>query len=77
MSNPLQRCTFTCIVRVWGEHLFHQPPAWRGIIKTYDRNEEIPFSNLEEMNQIIQRIARVELGLDNPDTNMASQSKWS
>ena len=64
MNNPLQRCTITYIVRVWGEYLNQQPPVWRGVVEMPDRTEEIPFTSLEEMKMLIEKHIILQIGLE-------------
>jgi len=69
MSNPLQRCTITFIVRVWGEYLNCQPPSWRGVLELCDRGEEIVFSNLEDLLAIIQENTKDHLIMEYKNEN--------
>ena len=69
MSNPLQRCTITFIVRVWGEHLNYQPPSWRGVFELCDQGEEIVFSSLEDLLFLIQQKTKDQLIMEEKSEN--------
>lgn len=69
MSNPLQRCTITFIVRVWGEYLNCQPPTWRGVLELCDRGDEIVFSSLENLLALIQQKTKDQLIMEEKSEN--------
>ena len=60
----MQRCTIAFVVRVWAEYLGQQPPSWRGVLELVDQGEEIPFTTLEEMMALIQKITMIHYQLE-------------
>jgi len=55
VSNPAQRRTVVFIVRVWAEYLRAQPPGWRGVLEAVESGRKTPFTNLEEIAEIIRQ----------------------
>jgi hypothetical protein len=43
------------IVRVWAEYLHAQPPGWRGVLEGVENGQKTPFTDLDEITEIIQQ----------------------
>mgnify|MGYP001812623328 CR=1 FL=1 len=55
MSLPVQRRTVVFIVRVWAEYLHAQPSCWRGVLEGVESGQKTPFTDLDEIPEIIQQ----------------------
>lgn len=55
MSVPAKRCTVVFIVRVWAEYLSAQPPTWRGVLEGVENGQKTPFTDLDEIAEIIRQ----------------------
>ena len=55
MSLPVQRRTVVFIVRVWAEYLHAQPSSWRGVLEGVESGQKTPFTDLDEITEIIQQ----------------------
>jgi len=55
MPNPLKRETLIFIVRVWKEYLNSPKPQMRGEIEVVNSNEKQYFSDMEELENLLQQ----------------------
>jgi hypothetical protein len=55
VNHPIKRRTCVYVVRIWAEYLNEQPPCWRGIIEGSEPGEKVPFTSLEELQELIQQ----------------------
>lgn len=55
MSAPAPRRTVVFIVRVWAEYLRAQPPGWRGVLEGVESGQKTPFTDLDEIAEIIRQ----------------------
>ena len=55
MSASVSRRTVVFIVRVWAEYLQAQPPGWRGVLEGVENGQKTPFTDLDEITEIIQQ----------------------
>lgn len=72
MKNPCKRHTVVFIVRLWAEYLSEQPPSWRGVIEGSEPGQGIPFTSMEEMNEIIKQKTYEKCDLENETGNFTS-----
>lgn len=54
VNTPAQPRTVVFIVRVWAEYLGSRPPKWRGVLETVENGQQTPFTDLDEIAEIIQ-----------------------
>lgn len=55
MSAPAPRRTVVFIVRVWAEYLCARPPGWRGVLEGVESGQKTPFTDLDEIAEIIRQ----------------------
>jgi hypothetical protein len=55
VSAPVSRRTVVFIVRVWAEYLHAQPPGWRGVLEGVESGQKTPFTDLDEITEIIRQ----------------------
>ena len=60
MHRHLSRTTETFILRLWMEYQEQMPPAWRGEIVRVSTGEQMHFTSLGEMSEILQRCASTQ-----------------
>ncbi|MBN1668506.1 MAG: hypothetical protein JW862_15535 [Anaerolineales bacterium] len=60
MSLSPQRHTISFIIRIWAEYLEADPPGWRGVIKAVDTEQELVFSDLKEIAELIQQMIPIQ-----------------
>jgi|GEM_PF-2745675 hypothetical protein len=75
MKNPCERHTVVFIVRLWAEYLNQQPPSWRGVIEGREPGQGTPFTNLDEMNEIIQKRTYEKFKLGKQTVNSKSHKR--
>ena len=64
MSVPAKRRTVVFVVRVWAEYLSAQPPAWRGVLEEVESGIKTPFTQLDEIAEIIRQQTKLLIEME-------------
>lgn len=65
MNTPAQRRTVIFIVRVWAEYLGAEPPGWRGVLEGVESGQKTPFTQLDEIAEIIRQQTNLLIETEN------------